>query len=192
MVVKRSGPKTSTRWPRPVSTPTTLVMVWTTPLTCGRQASETMAIRKSALLRCQPRRDVGPHHRLLARRLLGPAHDAQAAVEVLDQGGAALHPVAVIAVEDAVDGADLGVMDVAADHAVDAAAARLACHRLFVVGDELDRVLDLVLEVRRQRPVAEAELAAAPVERRVDAQRRAVGPLAQDREPLGVAHDAVE
>ena len=120
---------------------------------------------------------------LLARDLLGPVHDAQAAVEILDQRGAALHPVAVVAVEDAVDVADLGVMDVAADHAVDAAPARLAGDGVLEVGDELHRVLDLVLEVGRERPVVQPELAARPVERGVEAQRRGVGPVAQDREP---------
>ena len=60
--------------------------------------------------------------------------DAQAAVEMLDQRRAALHPVAVVAVEDAVDVADLGLMDVAADHAVDAAPARLAGDRVLEVG----------------------------------------------------------
>ena len=65
----------------------------------------------------------------------------------LDQRGAALHPVAVVAVEDAVDVAHLGMVDVAADHAVDAAPARFARERLLEVADEADGVLDLVLEV---------------------------------------------
>ena len=124
--------------------------------------------------------------------LLCPVYDAQAAVEILDQGGAALDPIAVVAIEHAVDGADLGVMDVAAHHAVDAAAARFARHRMLVVVDELYGVLDLVLEVGRQRPVGQAELAAAPVVGRVDAERGGVGPVAQDGEPARVAHDAVE
>ena len=131
-------------------------------------------------------------HGIAPRDLLGPVHDAQATIEVLDQRGAAFDPVAVIAVEDAIDVADLGVVDVAADHAVDAAPARFARHRVLVAVDELDRVLDLVLQVGRQRPVGQAELAAAPVEGGVDAQRRAVGPVAEDREPARIAHDAVE
>jgi hypothetical protein len=48
----------------------------------------------------------------------------------------------------------ISAVDVAAYHAVDAAPARLVGHRALVVGDELHRVLDLVLEVGRQRPVA--------------------------------------
>ena len=41
----------------------------------------------------------------------------------------ALDPVAVVAVEDAVDLADLGLVDVAADDAVEAAALRLVRDR---------------------------------------------------------------
>ena len=52
---------------------------------------------------------------------------------MLDQGGAALHPVAVVAVEDAVDLADLGLVDVAADDAVDAAPAGLVGDRVLEV-----------------------------------------------------------
>ena len=113
-------------------------------------------------------------------------------VEILDQRGAAFDPVAVVAVEDAVDVADLGLVDVAADHAVDAAPARLAGHRVLEVADELDGVLDLVLQVGRQRPVGQAEPRRRPVEPGVEPQRTRVGPVAEDGEPRGVAHDAVE
>ena len=61
---------------------------------------------------------------------------------MLDQGRAAFDPVAVVAVEDAADLADLGLVDVAADHAVDAAPPRLVGDRVLEVVDELDRVLD--------------------------------------------------
>src|ERR1700761_846971 len=114
-------------------------IVLTTPLICGRQASETMAMRNSCLLRGHllgnvMRDEVG------FGALFGPMDDAQAALEILDQRCAALDPGAAAAIEDTVDGGDLGVMDVAADHAVDAAALGLARDGLFVVGDELDRV----------------------------------------------------
>ena len=58
-----------------------------------------------------------------------PIDDLQLAVGMLDERGQALDPVAVVGVEHAVDVAHLGVVDVAADHAVDAAPARLACQR---------------------------------------------------------------
>ena len=62
---------------------------------------------------------------------------------MLDQSGAALHPIAVVIIFDALDIAELGGMDVAADNAVDAArACRLGDHFL-EPADELDRVHEL-------------------------------------------------
>ena len=187
------GRRPRRRGPRPAGVCATVSMVRTTPLICGRQASETMAMRNPAYSAASwaGASRVGSLDDS-ARALLGPAHDAQAALEILDQRRAAFDPVAVVAVEDAVDVADLGVVDVAADHAIDAAPARLVGHGVLVVGDELHGVLDLVLQERRQRPVGQAEPAAAPVEPGVEAQRRAVGPVAQDGEPARVADDAVE
>ena len=49
-------------------------------------------------------------------------------------------------------------------------AARLLGHRVLVVADELDRVLDLVLQVGRERPVGVAEHGGAQVEPVVDAR----------------------
>ena len=71
--------------------------------------------------------------------------DFEPTVAMLDQRRAALDPVAVVAVEHAVDVADLGVVDMAADDAVDVARARLGGDRVGVIADELDRVLDLDL-----------------------------------------------
>ena len=45
--------------------------------------------------------------------------------KMLDQSGAALDPITVIAIKDAVHLANLGVMDVATDDTVDAATGRL-------------------------------------------------------------------
>ena len=62
------------------------------------------------------------HGRRCCRRLrdgaLGPAHDLERAVSVFGKRRQALDPVAVVGVQDAVDLADLGVMDVAADDAM--------------------------------------------------------------------------
>src|SRR5262249_50856554 len=64
-------------------------------------------------------RSVRRQGRRLARgalaHLVGPIHDLEPAVEMLDHGTAALHPVAAIDVADAEIVADRGVMDVAAD-----------------------------------------------------------------------------
>lgn len=105
---------------------------------------------------------------------------------------AALDPIAVVAVEDTVDHAHLGMMKLAAYDAVDAAAPRFARHGPLVVRDEVHGVLDPVLEECRERPVGQAELAVSPVEEPIEAQCRGIGPVAQDGEPAGVAYDAIE
>src|SRR5580700_24231 len=74
---------------------------------------------------------------------LGPIDDLEAAVEMLDQGGAAFHPVAVVAVKHPVELADLRVMNMAADDAVELAAAGLLGQRVGKGPDVLHGVLHL-------------------------------------------------
>ena len=83
---------------------------------------------------------------------------------MLDQGRAAFDPIAVVGVGDAVHVAQFGGVDVPADDAVEPAPARLCHDRLFVTRYVLDRVLDLVLEEGRQRPVRQTEPVARDVE----------------------------
>ncbi len=52
---------------------------------------------------------------LAPRDLLGPVEDLHPPVEMLDQRGAAFDPVAVVPVFDAVEQAEFGGVDVAAD-----------------------------------------------------------------------------
>jgi len=90
-------------------------------------------------------------------------HQLHPPVEVLDDGGARVDPVAAVEVGDAVDLALRGGVDVAADDAVGAAAARVACDGLLELEDEGERGLHLALGEAGQRPVArEAEVAPQP------------------------------
>lgn len=66
---------------------------------------------------------------------------------MLDQRGAAFDPVAIIAVDDAIDCTDVGGMDVAADNAIGAPALGLGDNGNLIVADVFDRVLDLVFDV---------------------------------------------
>ena len=111
--------------------------------------------------------------------------DFEPAVVVLDQRRQALDPVAVVAVQDALDLADLGVVDVAADDAVGTEATRLARDRHLELVDVADRALDLVFQVARQAPVRQAELGPRAVEPAVDLQRELVGDVACVGQPLG-------
>src|SRR5262245_38117548 len=111
-----SGESRCTSWPRRASSAETARKVRTTPLTCGDQASVTMTIRMGAL-----QQGVAQ---------LCPFDDLEPAVMMLDEGGAAFDPVAVIEVVDIADHAVVGRVDMAADDALRAALAGLAHHRV--------------------------------------------------------------
>ncbi|NJZ82794.1 hypothetical protein GO280_01406 [Ralstonia solanacearum] len=129
-----------------------------------------------------------------ARRIeqMCPVDDLQLALHRFDQRREALDPVAVVAVELAVDLADLGLVDVPADHAVAAAPARLVGHHALERVDVVDRVLHLVLQVLRQRPVRESQPHADAVEMPVHRQDQRVQRVAHVGEPARVLHHAVE
>ena len=121
-----------------------------------------------------------------------PIDDFHLAVEIFDDDRAGFHEIAGIHIGHAVDVADRGMMDMAADDAVGAAPPGFAREFALETADEIDRVLHLELRPGRKRPVGKAEQAADAVEMRVDEQRRLIGPVAEEREPFGVAHDDVE
>ena len=111
---------------------------------------------------------------------------------MLGQRRAALDPVAAIHVADAEIVVDDGVVNMAADHPVDAQALGFGGQRLFERADIVHRVLDLALRPLRQRPVGKAETAANGVEVAVDQDREIVGGVAKQREPAGVLDHHVE
>lgn len=65
-----------------------------------------------------------------------PAEDFERAVHVFDKCGAAFYPVAGVGVQHAINGAQLGMVDVAADDAIDIDATSLAGDSGLEVGDE--------------------------------------------------------
>lgn len=111
---------------------------------------------------------------------------------MLHQGGAALHPIPVVEIGDAVDLAHLGLVDMAADHAVDPASARFLGQAAFEGVDELQGVLDPGLQERRKAPVAEPEPAPGPVQPGVQSERRPVRPVSQEGQPASVLDHAVK
>jgi hypothetical protein len=58
-----------------------------------------------------------------------PVNQLELAVVMLDERGAALDPVAAIAIENAAEIANFRVMDMAADNAIDAAPRRSPCRQ---------------------------------------------------------------
>src|ERR1700760_4215212 len=113
MVLNWSGPMKPTVWPIFSSSRPVVLSVRTTPLICGCHASVMNRILKwrLALMRlCGGALAFGR----TVQAQLGPFQDLQLAILMFDQRGAAFDPIAVIAIDDAVDGAHLGVMDMPA------------------------------------------------------------------------------
>ena len=152
--------------------------VRTTPLTWGLQASVTIRIFKCAatpgigpgssrlVLRGYKRGQRPPRRRPagcgVSLRRDCPAKNLHISAGIFDKGAAAFNPVSVVEVKDAADLADLGMMDMAAHHPVHAALSASRRHGFLEAGDIFDRVLDLVLQPGRQRPIGQAQRACAP------------------------------
>jgi len=76
---------------------------------------------------------------------------------VFYERSAALYPVTIVAVEKPIEVADRGRVDVAADHAIDAAPPGSGSDLRLEPANDLDRILYLPLQVGRQRPIGLAE-----------------------------------
>lgn len=111
---------------------------------------------------------------------------------MFDERGEAFDPVTVIAVEHSIDHPDLGMVNVAAYHAICAASSGFAGDRGFEVTDVAHRPLHLELEIARQAPVGQSKAGAQRVEMAIDLQGPFVADVAQIREPLGALNHAVE
>src|SRR5271169_5220266 len=98
---------------------------------------------------------------------------------MLDERGAALDPVAAVAIENPAEIANLGVVNMAADDAVDPAAARFIGHHLAKRDNVLHGVLDPMLQKGGQGPVGIAEPPAHCVEVSIYPQRNRVGAIAE-------------
>jgi hypothetical protein len=101
-------------------------------------------------------------------------NEFDSAVKMFHQRGAALDPVAAVEVLHVADGLDLGAVDVAADDAVHALLARHLREGFLVLGHKFHRGLGLELQVRGERPVAEAEGAAQAIEVQVEIENPVV------------------
>ncbi|MNI63792.1 hypothetical protein D3C73_1191940 [compost metagenome] len=111
---------------------------------------------------------------------------------MLDQRCAGLHPVAAVEVIHLANLANLGVVNVPAHHPVQLTLDALVGNGFFEVADEAHRRLDLVLEVRRQRPVTIAITSAPVVEPAVEGQGEFVGRVTEEGQPTVITGDHVE
>jgi hypothetical protein len=120
------------------------------------------------------------------------AEEVDGAIEVLDECGGAFDPVAGVEVIDLADLADDGPVDVAADDAGDVVLRGVADDGFLEFADEGDGVFDALLGVGAEGPVAEAEVAADPVEGLVGLEEEFVADVADEGEPAHVLDDGVE
>src|SRR5215831_1617440 len=104
MLLKRSGPMTSTAWPAASTPRMVLRSVITTPLTCGAHASVASRMRKSRLLFLYRRGGCG---RRGARRDFLPMQDRELTLLALHERRQALDPITVVAIQNTADRADL-------------------------------------------------------------------------------------
>ena len=116
------------------------------------------------------------------------ANQVDAAVVVLDQGRATLHPVAAVEINHAVVDGDLRSVDMTANQAVNLVGACFPDNGFLEVGDELDCIFHPVLEESGQRPVVLAHFRARPVDQAVEPEQVVVE-LGADQSQQGRADD---
>ena len=122
-----------------------------------------------------------------------PGDEFEPSVEVLDDGRAAVDPVATVDVGEAVRFADHGTVNVAADDPVQPALARGTQRSVLEVEDELQRTLHPALGVAGERPVAgHAEAATDQREDSVQPHQHVVHHVAEDGDPAVMAGDLVK
>src|ERR1700742_5012764 len=132
-------------------------MVRTTPFTCGAQASVTIITRScrrpagSAAAALSGVNSSGwdgqsfcgfwneSRGMLCLRRC--PVENLQMSASIFREGCAAFNPVAVVGVEDTVDGFDRRVMNMTAHDAVEASRARFIDNGSLETANEFDRIL---------------------------------------------------
>src|SRR5690606_1150264 len=112
-----------------------------------------------------------------------PLDEAQLTCARFDNRRAALDPVTAVQIVDIADAAVGGVMNVPTDNTVGTMPAGFACDGFLIGANERHGLLDAVLEVGREGPVPEAEVAANPVQGIVEPECGLVSPVPEEGEP---------
>ena len=108
------------------------------------------------------------------------------------QSGAAFHPITVVHVDNAIYGLDLGMMDVATDHAVVAFFLAIGSEIPFKFKYEIYSLFHAMFEIAAQAPVTQTQPAPYRVETAVEIQHKVIGLVAQETEPGRQARDAIK
>src|ERR1700676_3049140 len=116
----------------------------------------------------------------------------QFAAAGLDERGAAIDPVTVVAVEHALDVRHLGSMDMTTDDAVQPATARGVRRGGLEAVHVAHRVADATLEVAGERPVAVTKAVTQRIEAAVQPEHHVVQTGAEGEQPAIALHHAIE
>src|SRR5690606_30507446 len=116
-------------------------------------------------------RDGEAHRRGHGRHRRPPRNERQPARPILDERGAALDPVAVVAIEEAVDRRELGLMDVAANDAVDAGLSGRAERRILEALDVAAHEAEARFYVLREGPVRPAADVVQPMHESIELEQ---------------------
>lgn len=114
-------------------------------------------------------------------------------IQVLNNRGATVNPVATVEVLHAINVLDHGPMYVATNSAVNALGSGVADNGIFKVKDEADRCFYFSFCIAGQRPVAGSfEGSAKPRQIVIDADKKVIGFVTQHSNPPVVASDLIE
>src|SRR5882762_1442701 len=114
------------------------------------------------------------------------------AVHLLDQRGAALHPIAAVVISHTGQLMNGATMNVSAQNRVDVELPGVTQNRFFEFADKVDRVFNSLFRVGAERPVTETKSPAEKVDRRIEREQKLITDVAKIREPLRVLHHGVE
>ena len=94
----------------------------------------------------------------------GPFKEFQSPIKVLDERAATLDPIAIVAVQDAVDVPHLGAVNMTTNHPVVTPFSRFIGHSDLKVCDEIQGLFHFVLQVTRKRPIRQPQTSAQVVQ----------------------------
>src|SRR5688572_16166203 len=114
------------------------------------------------------------------------------AVEIIYQRRAGLDPIAAIVVGDRADLPNAGAVNVAAEHRLYRVVLSVTDDGRLELADEIDGVLDPLLRVSAQRPVAQAKPPPHEIDQRIEAEQKLVAKIAGEGEPARVLHHRVQ
>ena len=110
----------------------------------------------------------------------------------LDQGRAALNPVAAVIIRDAAELPDGRAMDVATEDGVHTVAFRVMHHSGFEFADKTHRVLHTSFRIGAERPVAKTKASSDEIDKRIEREQKLITNIAGEREPFHVLHHGVQ